>query len=107
MILLHHQESELSRNLYATMPAGVVMVDCSNGIPAYYTGPWPSAYPSVVVDVPAYSSTAPVYTWPDGGLSGTETYIIPAAQEAVRLPESWAAVDAYVAYVTERAAPCE
>lgn len=106
MLLLHHQESELSRALLAALPKGANSLDCTSGIPADYTGPQPSAYPSVVVDVPAYTQTMPAYD-ADGGLLGMTTQTVPAHAEAIRMPASWAAVDAYVAYMTERAAPCE
>lgn len=49
MILLHHQESELSRALLAVLPEGVASIDCTGGIPTDYPGPQPSAYPSVLV----------------------------------------------------------
>lgn len=103
MILLHHQESELSRTLLANMPAGTVVVDCSQGIPSYYTGPDPSAFPSVVVDVPAYAADVPALD-ADGGLIGMTKQTVPAHQEALRMPASWAAVEEYVAFVAARAA---
>jgi len=102
MILLHHQESELSRALLAALPEGANSLDCTSGIPADYTGPQPSAYPSVVVDVPGYTQTVPAYD-ADGGLTGMTTQTVAAHQEALRMPTTWAAVNAYVAYVTERA----
>ena len=103
MILLHHTEVELSRALLAALPAGVATLDCSAGIPGDYTGPQPSAYPSVVVDVPAYMTDAPDLD-ADGGLLGMTRLEVPAHQEALRMPVSWAAVEEYVAYVTARAA---
>ena len=104
MILLHHKESELSRTLLAVLPDGATSIDCTSGIPADYTGPMGvSAYPSVVVDVPAYSETVPAYD-ADGGFTGMETRSVAAHQEALRMPASWDAVDEYVAYVAARAA---
>lgn len=104
MILLHHKESELSRDLLAAMPAGTTVVDCTNGIPADYTGPTViSAYPSVVVDVPAYSETVPAYD-AEGGLTGTTTQAVAAHQEVLRMPTSWDAVAAYNAMTAARAA---
>jgi len=103
MILLHHNESELSRALLAALPTGATSLDCTNGLPVDYTGPQPSAYPSVVVDVPAYTQTVPSLD-ADGGLIGMTTQPVAAHQEALRLPVSWAAVDQYVAFVTARAA---
>lgn len=103
MILLHHNESELSRALLAALPTGATSLDCTNGIPADYTGPQPSAYPSVVVDVPAYVQDVPALD-ADGGLTGMTTQTVPAHQEALRMPASWDAVAQYVAYVAARAA---
>lgn len=103
MILLHHQESELSRNLLATMPAGTVVVDCSNGIPTYYAGPLPSAFPSVVVDVPAYSET--VEDWDaEWEFKGMRTHTVAAHQEVLRMPANWDAVAQYNAYAEKRTA---
>ena len=103
MLLLHHQESELSRALLAALPSGSTSIDCTCGIPADYTGPQPSAYPSVVVDVPAYSETLPAYD-ADGGLTGMTKQTVPAHVEALRMPASWDAVSQYVAFVAARAA---
>jgi hypothetical protein len=103
MLLLHHEESELSRTLLAALPDGATSLDCSQGLPEDYTGPQPSAYPSVVVDVPAYMADVPSLD-ADGGLLGMTTQAVAAHQEALRMPATWAAVDEYVAYVTARAA---
>lgn len=103
MILLHHAESELSRALLAALPEGVDVVDCAQGLPEDYTGPQPSAYPSVVVDVPAYMADVP-HLDADGGLLGMTRRESPAHQDALRMPASWAAVDEYVAFVAARAA---
>ena len=59
MLLLHHQESELSRALLAALPGGATSLDCTGGIPASYAGPTPSAYPSVVVDVSGLYADCP------------------------------------------------
>ena len=69
MIFLHHPESELSRTLLAALPSGATSLDCAQGLPADYTGPQPSAYPSVIVDVPAYAADVPALD-ADGGLLG-------------------------------------
>lgn len=103
MILLHHQESELSRNLLAALPTGATSIDCTGGVPADYTGPQPSAFPSVVVDVPACTETLPALD-AEGGLTGMTTRTVAAHQEALRMPATWAAVAQYVAYVATRAA---
>ena len=103
MLLLHHQESELSRALLAALPEGATSLDCTGGIPASYAGPTPSAYPSVVVDVPAYTQTVPAYD-ADGGLTGMTTQTVAAHAEALRMPATWAAVDEYNAYTAARTA---
>lgn len=103
MYLMHHLESELSRNMLAAMPEGVEVVDCSLGVPDSYAGPQPSAYPSVVVDVPAYSTETPLIG-EDGEFLGMARVTIPAGKEAVRMPASWAVVSEYQAYVAARAA---
>ncbi|MDR3641329.1 MAG: hypothetical protein P4L39_08405, partial [Humidesulfovibrio sp.] len=74
----------------------------TSGLPGGYTGPAPSAYPSVVVDVPAYMADVPSLD-ADGGFLGMTRQEVAAHQEALRMPASWAAVGAYVAYVTTRA----
>lgn len=103
MILLHHQESELSRALLATLPEGSTSIDCTSGIPTGYTGPMPSAFPSVVVDVPAYAQDVPAFN-ADGGLTGMTKQTVAAHQEALRMPASWDAVSQYVAFIAARAA---
>lgn len=103
MILLHHDQSELSRALLAALPEGAAFLDCTGGLPDGYGGPQPSAFPSVVVDVPAYSETVPSLD-EDGGLLGMATHNVAARQEALRMPASWAAVAEYNAYAAARAA---
>lgn len=103
MELLYHSESEQARMLLASRPEGVAVVDCSGGIPEDYPGPQPSAYPSVVVGVPAYMTDAPLFD-PEGGFIGMGRVEVPAHQDILRLPASWAAVAEYVAFVEARAA---
>jgi hypothetical protein len=103
MILLHHEESELSRALLAAAPAGVTVVDCTSGLPADYAGPSPSAYPSVVVDVPAYMADMPSLD-ADGGLLGMTRVAVAAHPEALRMPASWEAVSEFNAFTAARAA---
>lgn len=104
MLLLHHKESELSRNLLAAIPSGVTVVDCTNGIPTDYTGPMGvSAFPSVVVDVPAYSQTAEAYDT-EGEFLGMRTQTVLAGQRVLRMPVNWDAVAQYNAYTAARAA---
>lgn len=102
MILLHHPEVELSRTLLAALPPGSTSLDCSLGLPEGYDGPQPSAYPSVVVDVPAYMADVQRVD-EQGGLLGMDRVVVPAHQEALRMPASWEAVESYLAYAQARA----
>lgn len=94
MILLHHPEVELSRNLLAMLPEGCTVIE---GAGDYSV----SAYPSVVVDVPAYSEDRPQFG-PDGEFVGMAAETIPAHQELLRMPASWGAVDSFVAFAESR-----
>lgn len=94
MILLHHPESELSRNLLATLPEGVEVIEGSGGYAV-------SAYPSVVVDVPAQEYEAPMYG-PDGELLGVAWTGHDAYDEVIRMPVSWEAVQSFVAFIEAR-----
>lgn len=102
MILLHHPEVELSRNLLAALPDDATSIDCKQGLPCGYNGPQPSAFPSVVVGVPAYSMDT-LLSGEDGAFLGMARTIVPAHQEALRLPVSWAAVQSFVDWVEARA----
>lgn len=95
MILLHHDQSELSRSLLATLPAGAEVIDCSLTPPNHSV----SAYPSVVVTIPAKEFQAPQYD-ADGGLLGIITTGSPEHEEIIRLPNSWEAVNAYVVWAS-------
>lgn len=107
MILLHHPEVELSRALLATLPEGCGCVDWTSEAQfAEYLaggGPTPSAFPTVVVDVPAYAEDRPQLGH-DGEFLGMAPQTVPAHQEALRMPASWEAVAAFVDYVAARAA---
>jgi hypothetical protein len=96
MILLHNNEAELSRALLASLPAGVEVIEGDGGYPV-------SAYPSVVVDVPAYAEDRPGFG-PEGEFLGMVRVLMPAHRETLRLPASWAAVDEFAAYAAARAA---
>lgn len=106
MILLHHPEVELSRELLATLPGNCGCVDWTSDTQRgeYETlgGLSPSAFPSVIVDVPAYSEDRPQFG-AQGEFLGMETVTVPAHQEALRLPASWDAVASFTASVAERA----
>ncbi len=109
MILLHHPEVELSRALLATLPADCGCVDWTSAaqreeyaaLAESGNGLSPSAFPSVVVDVPAYAEDRPLFG--EGGeFLGMALETVPAHQEALRLPASWEAVESFTASVAER-----
>lgn len=102
MILLHHPEVELSRDLLAALPEGATSIDCKQGLPGDYSGPQPSAFPSVLVEVPAYSMET-LLVGEDGAFLGMARTTVPAHQEALRLPVSWTAVQSFVDWVKVRA----
>jgi hypothetical protein len=110
MILLHHPEVELSRGLLSALPEGCGCVDWTSevqreehmALAAANNGLSPSAFPSVIVDVPAYSADRPVFG-PEGEFLGMEAATVPAHQEALRLPASWDAVASFMASVEDRA----
>lgn len=95
MILLHHPEVELSRTLLATLPEGVEVIEGPGDFAV-------SAFPSVVVDVPAYSEDRPQFG-ADGEFLGMEAAAVPEHQELLRMPASWDAVASFVASAEERA----
>lgn len=84
MKLLHSNEVELSRALLATLPEGVDVIEGDGGYPV-------SAYPSVVIDVPAYIEKRPAFDL-EGNLVGVEDVSIPTHEEVLRSPASWQAV---------------
>ena len=92
MKFLHHPESELSR---ALLPEGVEVIEGDGGYAV-------SAYPSVVVTVPAYIERRPAFN-EQGELTGMEDFTVPTHEEVLRMPASWDAVQSYVAYVEARA----
>lgn len=106
MILLHHPEVELSRALLAAMPTGCTVVDwTAEAQRADYlaaTGLPPSAFPSVIVDVPAYAEDRPLFG-ENGEFLGMALFTVPAHQEALRLPASWEAVASFAGCVDDRA----
>jgi hypothetical protein len=95
MILLHSPEVELSRALLATMPEGCTVIEGSGGHAV-------SAYPSVVVDVPAYIEKRQAIN-EAGEMTGMEDVSIPSHEEVLRMPASWAAVQSFVDFVESRA----
>lgn len=106
MILLHHPEVELSRNLFSALPEDCACVDWTSAIQreeyAALGGLPPSAFPSVVVDVPAYSEDRPLFG-AEGEFLGMARMTVPAHQESLRLPASWDAVASFTASVEDRA----
>lgn len=95
MKLLHNQEVELSREMLSSAPVGVEVIEGDGG---YLV----SAYPSVVVTVPAYVEKRPAFN-EAGELTGMEDVAVAEHEEVLRLPASWQAVDSYMTFVQERA----
>jgi hypothetical protein len=110
MILLHHSEVKLSRDLLSALPESCGCVDWTSDAEreeylaqAVALGsPLPSAFPTVVVDVPAYSDDRPVFGT-EGEFLGMAVVTVPAHLEALRLPASWDAVASFSASVAARA----
>lgn len=95
MKLLHNNEVELSRELLAALPEGVEVIEGDGGYAV-------SAYPSVVLDVPAYAEDRPGFG-PEGQFLGMVREDAPGGEEVLRLPASWEAVASYLAFVQARA----
>lgn len=91
MILLHDTNVELSRNLLATIPEGVEVVEGSHAYPV-------SAYPSVVVDVPTKIVKQMSFD-EDSNFVGIKDVEIVTHQDILRCPISWEAVSEYVEYI--------
>lgn len=110
MILLHHPEAQLSRDLLLALPENCGCVDWTSDIQreAYLAqavalgSPSPSAFPSVVVHVPAYAEDRPLFG-AGGEFLGMVAVTVPAHLEALRLPASWDAVASFTASVADRA----
>lgn len=102
MYLLHEFDDD---PLLSTLPAGCLAINVRTGeIPegVLYPPLVPGNLPLVIVDAPAYSANIPQY---DGGaFVGMDLVNVPAGQEAILRPASWAAVESYLAYVQARAA---
>lgn len=90
MKLLHNKESELSRILLESAPEGLEIIEGSGGYPV-------SAYPSVVVTLPACKFEAPAYG-PDGELLGIKWVTSEEFEDVIRMPVSWGAVAEYVEF---------
>lgn len=95
MKLLHNNEVELSRALLAELPEGVEVIEGDGGYAV-------SAYPSVVVDVPAYSEDKPLFGT-EGEFLGMGPGNVPPREEVLRMPASWEAVASYIAFAQARA----
>ena len=95
MKLLHNNEVELSRELLAELPEGIEVIEGDGGYPV-------SAYPSVVVSVPAYIEKRLAFN-EAGELTGMEDFTVPTHEELLRMPASWDAVREYLDFVQARA----
>lgn len=106
MIFVHHPEVELSRALLATKPEGCLVVDWTDQAQraeyAAQGGLAPSAFPTVVVGVPAYAEDRPQFG-EDGQFLGMAPLTVPAHEEALRMPAGWEAVASFLASAAERA----
>ena len=96
MILIDDGNTELGRTLRAALPEGATVQDS----PGEYAI---SAYPSVIVAVPAYMQDAPL-TDADGGFLGMTRVAVAAREETLRMPASWEAVAEFNAFTAQRAA---
>lgn len=109
MIILHNPQDQLSRDFVTTYGDSCEVLDwyadeaTREAYLAEPGNPAPSAFPTVVIDIPAYTETLPSYG-DNGELLGVATVTVPAHREALRLPASMAAVEQYLAYVEARAA---
>lgn len=102
MILLHHPEVELSRTLLALLPEGSSALDWTGPERETYAGPEPSAFPSVLLPVAAYSREVPAYD-AEGQFLGITRETVPGTEELLRLPASWEAVQDFVNFAQRRA----
>lgn len=84
MIILHNSQDAASRVFVEVYGAEHTVIDWYVDHSGY-TGPSPSAFPSVVVDVPAY--ILPAITFSDGSVAPQR--LVPAKQELVRAPVTW------------------
>jgi len=94
MLLLHNKEIELSRKLLETLPEGTEVIEGAGEYPV-------SAYPSVVVLVPAYVEKRQAIN-EASEFTGMEDVLVPAHEELLRMPSSWEAVQSFINFVEER-----
>lgn len=108
MILLHNTESAHSRALADSAPAGCEVIDwygdeaARAAFQAAHPTLSPGAFPSVLVDVPAYAETVMAYD-EEGNLTGMEEVARAASETLLRSPVSWGAVDQFNAFTAARA----
>lgn len=95
MILLYDKEVELSRTLLESAPLGIEVIAGHGGYPI-------SAYPSVVVLVPAYVEKRQAIN-EASEFTGMEDVLVPEHEELLRMPSSWEAVQSFMNFVKERA----
>lgn len=109
MIILHNPLDALSRDFVAQHGDGHTVIDWQDEAArgAFLsghtgTGLSPSAFPSVLVPVPAYSFDAPTLD-ATGQITGYTKYDVEAHEELLRMPADWSVVEAYQVIVTKRA----
>jgi len=93
--LLHNNEIELSRDLLVALPEGVEVIEGAGEYPV-------SAYPSVIVLVPAYVEKRQAIN-EASEFTGMEDVLVPEHEELLRMPNSWEAVQSFVNFIEERA----
>lgn len=108
MYILHNSEDEASRAFIAALPEGHTVIDwyADAQARAEYEAAhpvWPpSAFPSVLISVPAYSFAKAVLD-DAGRITGFTRENAPAAFQLLRMPADWSVVEAYQAIVDKRA----
>lgn len=104
MTILHNSMDAVSRVFVESHGAGRTVVDwyCDDAARQSYMAaghPYPSAFPSVCVDVPAYHQDAVTVD----GVVISEGGDFAAHSELIRLPASWDDVEAFISDVNQRA----
>lgn len=107
MIILHNPLDALSRDFITQHGDGNTVIDwqdeAARGVfLAEHPDLSPSAFPSVLIDVPAYSQDETQIN-ALGQITGYERQDIEAHEELLRMPADWSVVEAYQAILARRA----
>ncbi len=105
MIILHNPLDALSRDFVAQHGDGNTVIDWQDETAreAFLAGHpdlSPSAFPSVLVEVPAYSLDA-MQTNALGQITGYERINVEAHEELLRMPADWSVVEAFQAILAK------